>query len=709
MLSTACLDALEPRTLLSAAGFFQPVVSYPGGYQPDAIAVADFNHDGVLDIVTANASSTSDPGSLSLLLGNTNGTFQTAITIPTDIAPTALVVGHFNNDAYPDLAVACYDMNPGGISSVVDVFLGQSDGSFIASTPFPVSAEPRSIASADFNGDGYDDLAVSSDEDELDQNLSIFLANSSGSGDFTLHHTYASYSGQGITTADFNGDHLPDLAVLNQQDSAHNFVSNVTIFTGQSDGTFFAGSTYVVSDGVGAVASADFNHDGHADLVITCFDNSQLNLLLGAGDGTFGAPAVFDCGRIPRGLAIADFNSDGNPDVAVASWANDTVCLKFGDGAGGFLNLGAESIPTGIGPYAIASGDFNRDGRTDLVTADELDDSGTVSVLLGAGLVPHDFGITVNRNATFTFSQKPFLSAFSNTHSVASVKIVSLPGDGVLSFRNKPVTVGQVLPVAQLSNLRYRVNRDFTGIDSFSWQGFDGTAYSGLATVQCVTTPEATISAGPDAYEGNPTGTASSFTIVLNHSALTDLTISVSASGHAVKNTNYIATPKNVTIPAGATSVSFAVTPLLDGKATGDLNLIEKLSSGKGFTLGAAKSASLMIIDEAPKLSITAADASASFGGSDTGAFTIALSHTLSSDLVLTLVFGGSASNGKNYQLVSKTLTIPAGQSTSTLTVTPSLNPSRNKTVTLTTKVNKSIFSLNPLAKSATVTILHTI
>ena len=259
-----------------------------------------------------------------------------------------------------------------------------------------------------------------------------------------------------------------------------------------------------------------------------------------------------------------------------------------------------------------------------------------------------------------------------------------------------------------MGNFSYVINKGYDASDSFTWRAFDNVSYSGLATATFITTPEATITGAAPAQEGL-IPTTSRFTINLNHASLVNVDINLSSAGHASGGKNYVKLPKKVTIPAGATSSSITLTPLVDGQAAGDLDMIEKISSGKGYTIGAAKSATDMIIDDEPKLSITASVASTHFQAADSGEFTISLSASMSQDLVLTLVIGGSGKNGKDYQLQSKTLTIPAGNTSSKFEIIPSLNPAKSKTITLSCKVVKTSFSLNPLAKSALVSILHTI
>src|SRR3989442_2442525 len=129
-------------------GTFQPARTFAVGTNPTSVVAGDFNSDGKLDLAVANAGS----NTISVLLGNGDGSFQTAQTFAVGITPWSVRMGDFNNDGKPDLAVANYG------SSTVSVLLGNGDGTFPAAPLFGVGLNPRSIAVGDGNGDGRPDL-----------------------------------------------------------------------------------------------------------------------------------------------------------------------------------------------------------------------------------------------------------------------------------------------------------------------------------------------------------------------------------------------------------------------------------------------------------------------------------------------------------------------------------------------------------------------
>src|SRR5262249_44143790 len=137
------------------------------GSKPTSVAVADLNGDGSPDLVVANSGS----DTVSVLLGKGDGTFQDAHNYAAGLQPTAVKVADFNADGIPDVVVANQVTNPG----TVTILLGNGDGTLQAAQSYAVGPFPASVAVADFNRDGIPDLAVTGTDRNGQGMLSILL------------------------------------------------------------------------------------------------------------------------------------------------------------------------------------------------------------------------------------------------------------------------------------------------------------------------------------------------------------------------------------------------------------------------------------------------------------------------------------------------------------------------------------------------------
>ena len=272
--------------------------------------MGDFNGDGVLDLAVANAGNRiSSDGTVSVLLGNGDGTFQEARNFEAGNF-RAVAVGDFNGDGVLDLAAT------DGYSNTVSVLLGSGDGTFRAAVNFDAGVQPWSVSVGDFNGDGVPDLALG--HTYPGDSVSVLLGNGDGTFQTPLNFVAGS-APQSVAVCDFNGDGVMDLAVAN---AASN--DGVSVLLGNGDGTFQAAVNFRAGAQSWSVAVGDFNGDGVPDLAIGNLGcpndlcDSSVSVLLGNGDGTFQAAVNFDAGTTIRSVAVGDFNGDGLPDLAVA-------------------------------------------------------------------------------------------------------------------------------------------------------------------------------------------------------------------------------------------------------------------------------------------------------------------------------------------------------------------------------------------------------
>ncbi len=360
--------------------------NYPAGNTPDAVAVADFNGDGKLDIAVADYGNPSagDNGGVSILLGNGDGTFQAAMLISAGKNPISIAVGDFNNDGRKDLLVADFGDRPTGGSGSVEVLLGNGDGTFQPPLILTAGNEPLPLAVGDFNGDGKLDFVVS----DFDGGVYLFL----GKGDGTFQSAALISTGNNpiaIAARDFNGDGKLDLAVAGGN-------GTVSILLGKGDGTFAPPVPYVINGFLPtSIATGDLSGNGRMDLAITTFAcalgvcRAPIETLAGNGDGTFQAsqiPALTIPNSVflePPGpsslsLRVADFNGDGKVDLVEITGPYAAVFPGNGDGSfEGVLFFSANQ-----NPFALAIGDFNGDGKPDIVVANQ--GSNDITILLNA-------------------------------------------------------------------------------------------------------------------------------------------------------------------------------------------------------------------------------------------------------------------------------------------------------------------------------------
>lgn len=299
-----------------------------------------------------------------------------------------VAVADFNGDSKLDYVTA----NQG--NNTIGVALGNGDGTFMTPSGISVACNPVSVAVGDFNGDGKPDLAVSTDGCSPGTNgVAILLGN--GDGTFTTGVKLTSPLSNAISAVagDFNGDGKIDLAVVDRGVST----DSVFFYMGNGDGTFQA-PTSVSLGGLAAsnqIVAADFNKDGHLDVAVSQINGSNVIVILGVGNGTFQAPRTNALPAQGWGLAVGDFNGDGVPDLVATSPAIGGVSLFLGKGDGNFTpvnNPVTGTLPTtnaaapNAGAQAIAVGDFNKDGKLDVIAGlSGVNGAPTVAVLPGNG------------------------------------------------------------------------------------------------------------------------------------------------------------------------------------------------------------------------------------------------------------------------------------------------------------------------------------
>ncbi|HZL37246.1 MAG TPA: FG-GAP-like repeat-containing protein, partial [Tepidisphaeraceae bacterium] len=493
-------------------GTFQPAVNYGVGSFPYSVAAGDFNGDGKADLALANFES----NNVSVLLGNGNGKFQAAVDYAVGTQPQSVTVGDFNGDGKTDLAVANFESNN------VSVLLGNGNGAFQAAVNYAAGTQPQSVTVGDFNGDGKPDLAVA----DVGGGVSVLRGNGNGTFQTAVNYATGSYP-YSVTVGDFNADGRADLAVANDNSG------NVSVLLGNGDGTFQAAVNYAAGSGPASIAVGDFNGDGKIDLAVANANSDNVSVLLGNGDGTFQAASNYAAGISPVSVTVGDFNGDGKPDLAVAlaDYYSNNVSVLLGNGNGTFQPT--VNYTAGTRPQSVTVGDFNGDGKPDLAVADSFSFGSGVDVLLGNG--NGTFQAAVN----FFAGNAPYSVAVGDFNGDGKTDlVVALAGGDVSVLLNESVSaiVGQtyiVGPVEQPRPLNFGAPEDGVIAAPFGTDAWPFSAGSGTQLeLRVIGASEPTISftlTGPSGYTAFQNITSNSPLINLPSSG--DYTLSVHANG----------------------------------------------------------------------------------------------------------------------------------------------------------------------------------
>ena len=295
-------------------GTFQTEKQYFVGGRPIAVQTADLSGDGKIDIVVVNAFD----NQLSILKGNGDRTYQAAISIPLGANPNALAIADLNGDDKPDIAVTNLADN------TVSILINQSTPgtiAFAAPVNYSVGTFPAGVVAVDFNHDGKLDLATvnagyyfAADDSGKHTTLSFLAGN--GDGTFAPAVTQTLWSrdgGDAIVAADFGRGEV-DLAVAN---FGTPFPGEVMILKSNGDGTFAPGGKYQVNSGAESIIAADFNREGHPDYALFAPSTYQTAIWYLSGPMFIGAAYG---PTLPAGwelVATSDFDDDSYPDYVI--------------------------------------------------------------------------------------------------------------------------------------------------------------------------------------------------------------------------------------------------------------------------------------------------------------------------------------------------------------------------------------------------------
>lgn len=374
------------------------------GNVPTAVALADLNGDGKLDLIAANSGAVT----VSVLLnttamGVTTPSFASQQSFAAGASPYAVMVGDFNGDGKPDLATG----NNGGASLSVLLNTTTTGATTVTFTPaqtYDVGSNPRSVAVGDFNGDGKPDLvAANSRSNTLSVRLNTTAMNAM-TASFGPEYTFSvGTNPYAVAVGDFNGDGKPDLAIANSGDNTASVLLNTTAMNATMP-TFATQQSFGVGGSPYAVAVADFNGDGRLDFVTANNGDGSLSVLLNTTAANAATPAfapqqVLMTTSHPRSVAVSDFNGDGKPDIADADALLNNVDVLLNATVSYQLVVNTTGDGT-ADPNRCLTGNANTCRLRDAVAANEDGAAGGTIIFAADSAITLASTLTLSKNVT---------------------------------------------------------------------------------------------------------------------------------------------------------------------------------------------------------------------------------------------------------------------------------------------------------------------
>ncbi|PIF29864.1 gliding motility-associated-like protein [Flavobacterium sp. 9] len=579
---------------------------------------------------------------------------------------TNVVIGDFDRDGKPDLAIT--DSNASSISILRNISTSGniSTGSFAAKVDFPVGNTPEGICIGDFDNDGKIDLAVTNYNSNT---VSIIRNTSSGIGNIAFAASVnltTDTNPNSIVAHDFDGDGKSDIIT-------GNFNSNsISVFRNTSSGIgnigFTAKTDLAVGTGPNGVSVGDFDGDNKMDVAVSLFNGQSVSVFRNistTGIISFDNYISFPVTSSAYNVVVGDLNNDGKPDIACA---NNTVSVLNNTSSGiGNINFGPKvDFSTVDNIIDLDIGDLDGDGKLDLVATKA--NGGFVSVLRNT---------TVGTGSTVTFASK---TDFAANPIVRRIKIGDLDGDGkddiitanrtgnsISILRNNPLFA----PTTQATNVVFTATTGTT--TTASWANGNGSSravfmYAGatgspLPVDLTVYTANAAFGTGTQIGTSgwycvyNGTGTAVNITglnpatiyrvmvVERNGSAGDEMYLSTVGTGNpaGVITLNNVATLSNLTISQGTltpvfatgttiytATVANAVTSLTVTPATTDPNAVVKVD---GVTVASGSPSGAIALAVGPNIITTVVTAQ---DGTTIGTYTITVTRTAPPTIVAT-------------------------------------------------------------------------
>jgi parallel beta-helix repeat protein len=308
--------------------------------------------------------------------------FAAKVDYTTGSTPRSVTSADVNGDTYPDILVVNAD------STSVSVLLNNGNGTFAAKVDYTTGSNPYDVTTVDVNGDGKPDIITANNSSNT---VSVLLNNGNGTFAAKVDYTTGS-SPRSVTSADVNGDTYPDILVVNADSTS------VSVLLNNGNGTFAAKVDYTVGAGPIGVAAADVDSDGRQDLIVANNGSNNISVLINNGSGTFAAKVDYTGGSWqPQDVTTADVNGDTLPDILVANSNSSPGIVTVFINNGGGTFAAAVTYSTDSNAISVVAADFNNDSKPDILTANWSQN--TVSVLLNGSTL-----INVNSNISTTIT-----------------------------------------------------------------------------------------------------------------------------------------------------------------------------------------------------------------------------------------------------------------------------------------------------------------
>ena len=380
-----------------------------------SVPAADLVSAGTATVTVTNGTGVaSNPAHFQVVKNGYTQAFAN-LNYATDVSPQDAVAADFNGDGFLDLAVAT------GNNSV-SILMGNGTGAFPSHVQYAVPGDPVGIIAGDFNGDGKVDLVT---VDQFQSQISVLLGNNDGT--FAAHHEYATGTKPVFLAAgDFNGDGKLDIVVCD------NNASQVSVLIGNGDGTFKTHKEYATGVGPSAVAVGDFNGDGRLDLGRGQHQRRhRFDFVWQWRRHLPGRHCLSDRHRAQQ-RGRGDFNADGILDLGVGT-SNKSVSVLLGVANGTFQNHKEYTI--GANAVVVAAADLSSNGKLSLVSANFNDNS--VSVLGGNG------DGTFKSQAVFPVNGGPAGLAIGdfNNNGKLDIAVAASASNTVSILTDSPITV----------------------------------------------------------------------------------------------------------------------------------------------------------------------------------------------------------------------------------------------------------------------------